>query len=197
MGRTHQRRNSRSRYHLQFFAPHPQIDKGIGRVGSTEIQFGRPKPAAKVETSGQWTAAFNLLVKATSFLFPHRYDELRQYRDYMEELFSAKSTAIHPKLFKYDEAIRYKVGQGQNIVLTDRGEFTRYYEAIVASDGVGTQEASEGSQRSSGKSSKPREKLDICHRFNGTNGCSATAEKCRYKHICKRCKSRGHGKMDC
>ena len=173
------------------------VDEGIGRVGSTEIQFGRPKPAAKVETSGQWTAAFNSLVKATSFLFPHRYDELRQYGDYMEELFSAKSTAIHPKLFKYDEAIRYKVGQGQNIVLTDRGEFTRYYEAIVASDGVGTQEASEGSQRSSGKSSKPREKLDICHRFNGTNGCSATAEKCRYKHICKRCKSRGHGKMDC
>ena len=173
------------------------IDKGIGRVGSTEIQFGRPKPAAKVETSGQWTAAFNLRVKATSFLFPHRYDKLRQYGDYMEELFSAKSTAIHPKLFKYDEAIRYKVGQGQNIVLTDRGKFIRYYEAIVASDGVGTQEASEGNHRSSGKSSKPRERIDICHRFNGANGCNASAEKCRYRHVCKRCKSRGHGKVDC
>jgi hypothetical protein len=29
------------------------VDESVGRVGSTEIQFGRPKPAAKVETSGQ------------------------------------------------------------------------------------------------------------------------------------------------
>ena len=173
------------------------IDEGVGRVGSTEIQFGRPKPAAKVETSGQWTSAFNLIVKATAFLFPHRYDELRQYGDYMEELFSAKSTAVHPKLFKYDEAIRYKVGQGQNILLTDRGEFTRYYEAIVASDGVGIEGTSGGSPGVPGKGGKSKEKLDICHRFNGANGCSSTAEKCKYKHICKKCKRRGHGKMDC
>ena len=173
------------------------IDESIGRVGSTEIQFGRPKPAAKVETSGQWTAAFNLIVKATAFLFPHRYDELRQYGDYMEELFSAKSTAIHPKLFKYDQAVRYKVGQGQNILLTDRDQFTRYYEAIVASDGVGIEGSSEGNKGGPRKGGKPRDKSDICHRFNGANGCSATAEKCKYKHICKKCKSSGHGKMDC
>ena len=173
------------------------VDESVGRVGSTEIQFGRPKPAAKIETSGQWTAAFNLVVKATAFLFPHRYDELRQYGDYMEELFSAKSVTIHPRLFKYDEAVRYKVGQGQNILLTDRAEFTRYYEAIVASDGVGTEGSSEGNKAGSKKGGKPREKSDICHRFNGTNGCSSTAEKCRYKHICKKCKSSGHGKMDC
>jgi hypothetical protein len=69
-------------------------------------------------------------------LFPHRYDELKQYGDYIEELFSTKSTASHPKLFKYDVAVRYKVGQGQNILLTDRSEFTRYYKAIVMPDGV-------------------------------------------------------------
>ena len=173
------------------------IDESVGRVGTTEIQFGRPKPAAKIETSGQWTSAFNLVVKATAFLFPHRYDELRQYGDYMEELFSAKSISVHPKLFKYDEAIRYKVGQGQNILLTDRGEFVRYYEAIVASDGVGTEGSSGGGRGASGKGGKTKEKSDICHRFNGANGCSSTAEKCKYKHICKKCKQYGHGKMDC
>ena len=173
------------------------IDESVGRVGATEIQFGRPKPAAKVETSGQWTAAFNLIIKATSFLFPHQYDELREYSDYMEELFSAKSIGIHPKLFKYDEAVRYKVGQGQNILLTDRSQFVRYYEAIVAADGVGIEATSERGQGSQGKSGKPRDRTDICHRFNGPNGCSSTAEKCKYKHICKKCKRRGHGKMDC
>ena len=173
------------------------IDESVGRVGNTEIQFGRPKAAAKVETSGQWTAAFNLVVKATSFLFPHRYDKLRQYSNYIEELFSAKSTNIHPKLFKYNEAVRYKVGQGQNILLTDRAEFSRYYEAIVAPDGVGTEREDSGSKTRSRKSGKSRERIDICHRFNGAKGCSLDADKCRYRHICKRCRSHGHGKMDC
>ena len=173
------------------------VDESVGRVGSTEIQFGRPKPAAKVETSGQWTSAFNLVVKATAFIFPHRYDELRQYGDYMEELFSAKSISVHPKLFKYDEAVRYKVGQGQNILLTDRDQFTRYYEAIVAPDGVGSERSNDESKTGKGKGGKSGEKSDICHRFNGTNGCSSTADKCKYKHICKKCKQRGHGKMDC
>jgi hypothetical protein len=173
------------------------IDESIGRVGSTEIQFGRPKPAAKVETSGQWTAAFNLATKATAFVFPHRLDELKQYADYIEELFSAKSVSIHPRLFKYDEAIRYKVGQGQNILLTDRDQFTRYYEAIVAPDGVGTGTSSSGDKGGQGKDGKPREKSDICNRFNGAKGCNSTAEKCKYRHVCKKCKQRGHGQMDC
>jgi hypothetical protein len=172
------------------------IDEGVGRVGSTEIQFGRPKPAAKVETSGQWTAAFNLIVKATAFVFPHRYDELRQYGDYIEELFSAKLSVVHPKLFKYDEAVRYKVGQGQNMLLTDRDQFTRYYEAIVAPDGAGAERSSEGGKAGQGKGGRSGDKSDICHRFNGAKGCSA-GDSCKFKHICKKCRKRGHGKMDC
>jgi hypothetical protein len=173
------------------------VDESIGRVGSTEIQFGRAKPAAKVETCGQWTAAFNLVIKATTFVFPHRNDELRQYEDYIEELFSAKSTSVHPKLFKYDEAVRFKVGQGQNMLLTDRDQFTRYYEAIVAPDGVGTGAASDGSKTVEKGDGKAGGKSDICHRFNGTNGCKSSAEKCKYKHICKKCKQSGHGKIQC
>ena len=115
----------------------------------------------------------------------------------MEELFSTKSITVHPKLFKYDKAIRYKVRQGQNILLTDRGEFIWYYEAIVASDSVATEGASGGSRGSSGKGRKSKEKSDICNRFNGANGFSATTEKCKYKHVCKKCKQYRHGKMDC
>ena len=115
----------------------------------------------------------------------------------MEELFSAKTTSVHSKMFKYDKAIRYKVGQGKNILLTDRGEFVRYYQAIVTSDGVRIEGVSEGSKGVSGKGGKNKEKSDICHQFNGANGCSAIAEKCKYKHICKKCKIGGHGKLDC
>ena len=173
------------------------IDEGVRCVGSTEIQFERPKPAAKVETSGQWTSAYNLVIKATAFLFPHRYDKLRSYRDYIEELFSAKSATIHLRLFSYDEAVRYKVGQGQNILLTDREAFVWYYEAIVTPDGARFEEASGGSKSSQEKSGKSREKSDICHQFNGVKGCDTTVNKCKYKHTCQKCKQCGHGKMDC
>jgi hypothetical protein len=173
------------------------IDEGVGHVGSTEIQFGKPTPAAKVEMSGQWTVAFNLITKTISFIFPHRYDELKAHADYIEEHFLAKSTAIHPKLFKYDEAIRYKVGQGQNILLTNRDEFTHYYKAIIAPDGVRSEATSVGSKDGQGKGGKSGEKSDVCHRFNGTKGCKLTAEKCKYRLICKKYKQCGHGKMDC
>ena len=140
---------------------------------------------------------FNLVVKATSFLLLHRYDELRQYSNYIEKLFSAKSTSIHPRLFKYDEAIRYKVRQGQNILLTDRNEFTQYYKSIIAPNGVGTETMSGGSKGSQKKGRKSGEKSDICHHFNGANGCCLAADKCKYKHICKKCKMHGHGKLEC
>ena len=89
------------------------------------------------------------------------------------------------------------MGQGQNILLTDREAFTRYYEAIIAPDGVGTEGMSGGGKPNQGKGGKPREKSDICHRFNGIKGCDTAADKCKYKHICKKCKQCGHGKMDC
>ena len=109
--------------------------------------------------SGQWTSTYNLIVKATAFLFPHRYDELWQYGDYIEELFLAKSVSIHPKLFSYDAAVRYKVGQGQNMLLTDREQFTQYYEAIVAPDGVGIDSASSEGKGAQGKGRKSISKL--------------------------------------
>jgi hypothetical protein len=171
-------------------------DESVGRVGDSEIKFARPKPAAKVETSGQWTSAYNLVVKATAFLFPHRYDELRRYGDYIEELFSAKTDSIHPRLFMYDAAIRHKVGQGQNILLTDREEFVRYFEAIVANNGVGVEGASNESKGGQGKGGRGGGKSDICHRFNGENGCNL-GTKCKYKHKCKKCGGGGHGKRDC
>ena len=173
------------------------VDESVGHVGSTEIQFGRPKPTAKVEMSGQWTSAYNLIVKATLFLFPHRYDELRQYGDYIEELFSTKSISTHQKLFNYDTAVRFKVGQGQNILLINRDQFMQLYKAMVAPDGVGVDRASDGSQVAQGKGGKAGAKSDVCHCFNRKKGCSNTAEKCKYKHICKKCKQSGHGKVEC
>jgi hypothetical protein len=45
--------------------------ENVGRVGRTEISLGSTDPARKVQTSGDWTAAWNATIKATAYAFPH------------------------------------------------------------------------------------------------------------------------------
>ena len=52
-------------------------------------------------------------------------------------------------------------------------------------DGIGTETMSGGNKGGQKKSGKSGEKSDICHQFNGANGCSLATDKCKYKHICK------------
>ncbi|KAF5382515.1 hypothetical protein D9615_003084 [Tricholomella constricta] len=69
-----------------------------GRIGDNEISLGRSDPTRKVETSGQWTSAWNATSKAIRFAFRHREDELREYADYIEGLFASSSSLTTPEL---------------------------------------------------------------------------------------------------
>ena len=69
--------------------------ENVGRVGHTEISLGRTEPAKKVQTSGEWTSAWNATIKATKFAFPHREQELREYGEYIDGHFSAKVPSAH------------------------------------------------------------------------------------------------------
>ena len=53
------------------------VKENIGRVGSTEISLGHTEPTRRVHTSGEWTSAWNATVKAYTFTFPHRENELK------------------------------------------------------------------------------------------------------------------------
>lgn len=164
------------------------VKESAGRVGDTVIHFALPEPKKRVETAGDWTAAFNRVVRATAFAFPHREHELRDYGDYIEEFFAAKIPAVHPRIIMYDNAIRSEVGGGHSILLTDFHKFHKFYQAILASDG-----SDAGPRRSNGRSSKPgSSKVEICHRFN-SSGCPFSDLDCHRKHVCKNCKRPGHG----
>ena len=45
--------------------------ENVGRIGRTEISLGSTDPAQKVQTSGDWTAAWNATIKAMVYAFPH------------------------------------------------------------------------------------------------------------------------------
>ena len=173
---------------LHHIAP---VKENIGRVGPTEISLGRSEPVRRVHTSGEWTSAWNATVKATSFIFPHRATELREYGDYVDREFSSKIVEAHRKVILYDAAVRAEVGGGQNILLTDWQQFQHLYSAIIMPDGI------ESRYGQSISSSRGRSQSDICRRFNSSNGCPNNASICRYRHICSKCKQRGHSEPNC
>ena len=168
--------------------------ENVGRVGSTEISLGRSEPIKKVQTSGEWTSAWNAAIKAIKFAFPHRENELREYAEYIEGHFSARVPSAHRKIILYDAAIRNEVGGGQNALLTDTHLFSRFYSAIVMPDGIESDSSKLTSKRLTGKSSS---KTELCNRFNSSNGCRNSAEDCRFRHACKKCKRTTHGKESC
>ena len=110
--------------------------ENTGRVGSTEISLGQSEPAKRVQTSGEWTSAWNATIKAIKFAFPHQEDELREYGEYIEGHFSAKISSSHRRIILYDVAIHNEVGGGQDTLLTDTHRFSCFYSAIVMPDGV-------------------------------------------------------------
>jgi len=89
-----------------------------------------------VSTAAEWSAAWHLATRATSFVFPHRAEELHAYGDYIEGEFVAKVTASHPKIILFDIAVRNMVQGGQSILLTNEQKFLRLYSAIIMPDGV-------------------------------------------------------------
>lgn len=169
-----------------------------GRVGGAEVVFAIAESKRQVKTGAEWSSAFRRVSKAVTFLFPHRREELYEYAEYIEGLFSAKHTNAHSKVILFDQSIRNQVGGGQNILLTDYQHFSGLSEAILHVDGVEYKGGGKGPAKGGGGADKGESsKKDTCRRFNGQSGCRFTEEECFYKHICKGCGKGGHGKASC
>ncbi|KAF5377087.1 hypothetical protein D9615_010553 [Tricholomella constricta] len=115
-----------------------------GRIGDSEVCFGRSEPVRKVETSGQWLSAWNAASKAIGFTLEHREEELGEYAEFIEGLFSSRVLASHPKVILFDKAVRAQVGGGQRILLTDTDKFSRLFSAILMPDGSTPLKAAQG-----------------------------------------------------
>ena len=167
-----------------------------GRLGSAEIVLATAESKRQIKTGAEWSAAFRRMSKGVTFLFPHRREELLDYADYIEGLFSAKHANAHSKVILFDQSVRNQVGGGQNILLTDYHRFHSLSEAILHADGI--EYKGRGSSKGSGGSDKAdSSKKDICRRFNSQGGCRFTEGDCYYKHACKGCGKGDHGKSSC
>ena len=173
-------------------------EEGETRIGNAKISLGVSDAKRRVSTAADWSSAWHLASRAVAFAFPHRAEELVSYGDYIESEFAGKIQSSHPRIILFDIAIRNIVQGGHNTLLTDRALHLRFYSAILMPDGVEANTSAAANRRSK----QPRagtsgSKSDICNRFNTANGCPSSESDCRYRHICKKCKKRGHGKEDC
>ena len=167
-----------------------------GCVGATEVVFAMAESKRHVRTGAEWSAAFRRMSKGVVFLFPHRREELLEYAEHIEGLFSAKQSSTHSKVILYDQSVRNQVGGGQNILLTDYHRFHSLSEAILHADGI--EYKNKGSNRGGhGLGKGEPSKKDVFRRFNSQAGCWFTEDECYYKHICKGCGKGGHGKSTC
>jgi hypothetical protein len=166
------------------------IRENRGRIGDHEISLGHTEPSRKVLTSGDWTTAWNIVIKATSFLFPHRRNELDAYGEYIQGEFTARQTDSHWKVIRFDQSIRNEVGGATRILLTDYQHFERHRTAILLTDGLFSNPDSKQPAR------RPKSN-DICIRYNTESGCTSSSFNCRYRHTCRKCGKGGHGASAC
>ncbi|KAF8159932.1 hypothetical protein B0H34DRAFT_674208 [Crassisporium funariophilum] len=123
-----------------------------------------------VQTSGNWSSAFNKIIKATSFVFPHRETKLRKYSEYINGEFSLKVDLSHRKIVLYDAAVRNKVAGGQQMLLTNRNKFSFIYSAIVMPDGIESNHNKQLGSHPNGAKSQ----VDYC--YTNTSAASANAK---------------------
>jgi hypothetical protein len=169
----------------------------IGSVGDTQIVFSASEPKCKVQTTGDWTAAWYRTMRATVFIFGYRASEMQDYAEHIQGEFASKVSSIHSRIIRYDAAVREEVAGGQRIRLTDTTLFLRFYSAFVAPDGVEVAPSRKAINLPSFTRSLHNNKSNICNRFNSSAGCSASDRDCKYRHACKSCHKTGHSKVEC
>ena len=171
-------------------------EEGETRIGNTKISVGVTEAKRRVSTAAKWSSAWHLASRATAFAFPHRSEELRLYGDFISSEFAGKIPSSHPRVILFDITIRNAVQGGHKYLLTDRALHLRFYSAILMPDGVEANTSASANRRSI-QPRASRSRMDICNRFNTSNGCPSSNTNCKYRHICKNCKKGGHGKDQC
>jgi hypothetical protein len=174
-----------------------QADPKVEEIGDIEITFGAIEPTKLVKNGGDWSIAWNRLVRATLFAFPHRTQELASYGEYIINLFSVTHARIHSRVINFDKAVRKRVGSVRNLELSD---FDRFADLKIAHmDSIGVSVVSGSSKEDGGrkgKRGKGSKKDEACNRWNDGK-CSQEEDDCRRSHVCNKCGKRGHKGKEC
>jgi hypothetical protein len=165
-------------------------NRDVEVVGGIQFKFGAVKAIKQVRTSGDWFIAWGLYTQAAAFVFPHRKSELESYGAQVLSFFAATAPNNHSYIISLDKAIRVRVGEHRDLLLTDNAKFEDLRLYWLNPIGAGTlQTESKGKLKA--KSDFRCE--DPCDRWN-RGVCRSKASECKYRHICQEC--RGPHRID-
>jgi hypothetical protein len=168
----------------------------VEELGGLSIRFGAVKPAKTIKTHGDWVIAWGAAVDATIFCFPHRERKLRQYGFFITRLFAAISPSAHSRIINYDKAVRARVGQRNDHLLTETYKFDDLKLTWIDSVGTGVSNEESTASRQSKKLQGREKSNEPCNNFN-KGECKYSSGRCNYAHTCKKCKKAGHGQNTC
>lgn len=163
-------------------------------IGEIELKFGIKDASKPVATHGDWTIAFDLTRDAYLFAFAHRAEELKQYQRYILQQFATKRESEHPRVIALDRAIRKRVSECRDLLLSDFDQFgdlqTMHLDHYGAADqGRDSETIAPKDRPASKKRSEP------CRNWN--KGVCGRGKNCFYLHVCAICLQKGHTSDKC
>lgn len=171
-------------------------DQQTETVGSLEINFGASKPSRIVETHGHWVIAWNQVSDTTVFAFPHRAAELAEYGRHVTQLFASFPESLHQRVINYDRAVRIRVAQRRDLLLTDLNRFTDLHVLWIQSATISGGVSGRLSSRGPPAVESPKRRREPCNRWN-SGSCRNSTSSCTYAHVCSRCRSNSHTGTKC
>ena len=165
-------------------------------IGEVEFKFGTKDVSKPVSTHGDWTIAFDLTRDAYLFAFAHRAEELKVYQRYILQQFATKRESEHPRVIALDRAIRKRVSERRDLLLSDLDQFNDLQTMHLDHYGAADSGRTSGSSFA-GPSDKPpsRKRNEPCRNWN--KGICGRGKNCYYLHVCELCLKKGHTSDKC
>jgi len=92
-------------------------------VGDFTISTREVATTKSINSSGDWFIAWNQAAAAIKFAFPHLSKHCDEYGMHILGLFAAIAEEHHAVVLNYDKAVRKRVGQRRDLLLTDLADF--------------------------------------------------------------------------
>ena len=119
-------------------------EKCTKRISEIEFVVGCSRSTKAVEMHGNWVSAWDQTIEATLFVFEHRATELRDYGRHITQLFTSLKPPLHTRIIQYDQAVRNRVAQRCNLLLTNFTDISNLHVLHIQKPGIASGTYSEG-----------------------------------------------------
>jgi len=167
------------------------------KLGALEITVGSCAPAKTVRSHSDWTITWESYLDAAVFVFPNRQIELNGYGKFVRQLFTSFPSDKHLRVIHYDKAVRLRVSQRRDVLLSEHAQFTDLSLLWLQNGGGSSAPATgEGRGHRISTASSSRIRREACRRFNAGT-CPNSQASCDYIHVCSKCRATGHVASSC